>query len=68
ASRTTLNGAAHANPGASAAAEAISALVNLGYQPQHAAAAIATASGELGEEAETATLIRRGLKELARPL
>ncbi|MGE0769061.1 MAG: Holliday junction branch migration protein RuvA, partial [Hyphomicrobiaceae bacterium] len=51
ASRTTLNGAAHANPGASAAAEAISALVNLGYQPQHAAAAIATASGELGEEA-----------------
>jgi len=52
----------------SAAAEAISALVNLGYQPQQAAAAIATAGGELGADADTATLIRRGLKELARPL
>ncbi len=52
----------------SAAAEAISALVNLGYNPQHAAAAIATAGAELGEDADTAKLIRRGLKELARPL
>ncbi|MGD9802369.1 MAG: Holliday junction branch migration protein RuvA [Hyphomicrobiaceae bacterium] len=61
-------GAVHVMPGPSAAAEAISALVNLGYQPQHAAAAIATAGGELGGEADTAKLIRRGLKELARPL
>jgi Holliday junction DNA helicase RuvA len=53
---------------APAAAEAISALINLGYQPQQAAAAIATAGGELGEDADTAKLIRRGLKELARPL
>ncbi|MEZ5818218.1 MAG: Holliday junction branch migration protein RuvA [Hyphomicrobiaceae bacterium] len=52
----------------SAAAEAISALVNLGYPPQQAAAAVATAGGELGEDADTAKLIRRGLKELARPL
>jgi len=60
--------AATSAPAPGAAAEAISALVNLGYQPQHAAAAIAAASGELGDGADTAMLIRRGLKELARPL
>lgn len=49
-----------------AAAEAISALTNLGYQPQQAAAAIAAAMGELGETADVAKLIKRGLKELAR--
>jgi Holliday junction DNA helicase RuvA len=68
AGKPQTNGVTHAMPGPSAAAEAISALINLGYQPQQAAAAIATASGELGEEADTAKLIRRGLKELARPL
>jgi Holliday junction DNA helicase RuvA len=51
-----------------AAAEAVSALVNLGYNPQQAAAAIATAGAELGDGADTARLIRRGLKELARHL
>lgn len=49
-----------------AAAEAISALNNLGYNPAQASAAIAVAMRELGEEADTAKLIRRGLKELAR--
>jgi len=49
-----------------AAAEAISALSNLGYAPAHASTAIAVAIKELGEEADTAKLIRRGLKELAR--
>jgi Holliday junction DNA helicase RuvA len=58
--------AAQSAPGATA--EAISALVNLGYNPQQAAAAIATAGAELGEAADTARLIRRGLKELARNL
>ena len=48
------------------AAEAISALSNLGYQPAQASAAIAVAMQELGESADTAKLIRRGLKELAR--
>jgi Holliday junction DNA helicase RuvA len=48
------------------AAEAISALSNLGYQPAQASAAIAVALQELGKEADTAKLIRRGLKELAR--
>jgi len=49
-----------------AAAEAISALSNLGYAPAQASAAIAVAIKELGAEADTAKLIRRGLKELAR--
>lgn len=49
-----------------AAAEAISALVNLGYNPAQAQAAVAAALKELGGEADTAKLIRRGLKELAR--
>jgi Holliday junction DNA helicase RuvA len=49
-----------------AAAEAMSALTNLGYQPAQAAQAVAVASKELGAEADTAKLIRRGLKELAR--
>ena len=49
-----------------AAAEAISALTNLGYNPSQAAAAVAAAMKELGADADTAQLIRRGLKELAR--
>lgn len=49
-----------------ATAEAMSALSNLGYQPAQASAAIAVAAKELGEDADTAKLIRRGLKELAR--
>jgi Holliday junction DNA helicase RuvA len=48
-----------------AAAEAISALTNLGYQPAQASSAVAAALKELGASAETAQLIRRGLKELA---
>ena len=48
------------------AAEAISALTNLGYQPALASQAVAAALAELGEEADTPKLIRRGLKELAR--
>ena len=49
-----------------AAAEAISALTNLGYQPSQASQAVAAAIAELGQEADTPKLIRRGLKELAR--
>ncbi|HRD77468.1 MAG TPA: Holliday junction branch migration protein RuvA [Hyphomicrobiaceae bacterium] len=49
-----------------AVAEAISGLVNLGYQPAQAAQAVAAAQRDLGEEADTAKLLRRGLKELAR--
>ncbi len=53
-------------PQGNAAAEAMSALSNLGYQPAQASGAIAVAVKELGDGADTAKLIRRGLKELAR--
>jgi Holliday junction DNA helicase RuvA len=46
--------------------DAVSALVNLGYGQPQAAAAIAAASRNVGEGADTATLIRQGLKELAK--
>lgn len=49
-----------------AVADAVSALVNLGYSQIQASAAIATASRSAGEAANTETLIRLGLKELAR--
>jgi Holliday junction DNA helicase RuvA len=47
-------------------ADAVSALVNLGYGQPQAAAAIAAATRNAGESADTATLIRQGLKELAK--
>ena len=46
--------------------DAVSALVNLGYGQPQAAAAIAAAARDAGEGADTARLIRLGLKELAR--
>lgn len=46
--------------------DAVSALVNLGYGQPQAAAAIAAASRAAGDGADTATLIRQGLKELAK--
>lgn len=49
-----------------AVGDAVSALVNLGYQPAQASAAVAAAAKSAGEGAEAATLIRLGLKELAR--
>ena len=54
------------SPAGLGAAEAISALTNLGYNPAQANAAVALASRELGEGADTAALIKRSLKELAR--
>lgn len=47
-------------------ADAISALMNLGYGQPQAAAAIAAATREAGAGADTARLIRLGLKELAK--
>ena len=49
-----------------AVADAIAALVGLGYSRPQAASAVATSRAALGEGAETAELIRQGLKELAR--
>jgi Holliday junction DNA helicase RuvA len=53
-------------PPGDAAAEAISALTNLGYHPGQASQAVAAAIAELGKDADTRILIRRGLKELGR--
>jgi holliday junction DNA helicase RuvA len=50
---------------AKAAEDAVLALVSLGYAQPQAAAAVARISAQLGPAAETAALIRAGLKELA---
>ncbi|KTQ94047.1 ATP-dependent DNA helicase RuvA [Aureimonas ureilytica] len=47
-------------------ADAVSALVNLGYSREQAASAIATALREAGEGAASTALIRLGLKALSR--
>lgn len=47
-------------------AEAVSALVNLGYAPLQANAAISAAIQKAGDDPRTEDLIRFGLKELAR--
>jgi len=47
-------------------ADAVSALVNLGYGQPQAAAAISAATRSAGEGADAARLIRLGLKELSR--
>lgn len=47
-------------------ADAVSALVNLGYPQLQASAAVAAAARSAGEAATTEQLIRLGLKELAR--
>jgi Holliday junction DNA helicase RuvA len=46
--------------------DAVSALINLGYAQAQASAAIVAALKQAGEEAEAKTLIRLGLRELAR--
>jgi holliday junction DNA helicase RuvA len=62
-SSTTTSSSASEPP---AVADAIAALINLDYSRQQAINAVAAARAELGDEAETATLIRRGLRELSR--
>jgi len=49
-----------------AVSDAVSALSNLGYSRDQAANAVAVALKSAGEDADSATLIRLGLKELAR--
>ena len=46
-------------------ADAVSALVNLGYSQIQASQAVSSAMKKAGEDADTAALIRLGLKELA---
>ena len=61
-----LSGAIEERKAPQPVADAVSALINLGYGQPQAAAAIAAASKSAGEGADTASLIRLGLKELAR--
>lgn len=61
-----LSGALEEKRAPQPVADAISALVNLGYGQPQAAAAIAAATREAGEGAETSRLIRLALRELAR--
>ena len=61
-----VNGVKNASIAPSPAAEAVSALLNLGYAPLQANAAISAAMSKAGETARTEDLIRLGLKELAR--
>ena len=61
-----LTGALEDNRAPQPVADAVSALVNLGYGQPQAAAAIAAATRTTGETAETAQLIRLGLKELSK--
>jgi Holliday junction DNA helicase RuvA len=61
-----LSGAVNERRAPKPVQDAVSALVNLGYGQPQAAAAVAAASRNLGESAETAHLIRQGLKELSK--
>ena len=61
-----LSGAVEEKRAPQPVADAVSALVNLGYGQPQAAAAIAAATRSAGEGADAARLIRLGLKELAK--
>jgi len=61
-----LSGAVDERRAPQPVADAVSALVNLGYGQPQAAAAIAAAARVAGEGAEARTLIRLGLKELGK--
>src|ERR1700729_3643156 len=61
-----LSGALEEKRAPAPVADAVSALMNLGYAQPQAAAAIAVAVRGAGEGAEAKTLIRLGLRELAK--
>src|SRR3954452_23518884 len=61
-----LSGAVAEDKAPQPVSDAISALTNLGYAQAQASAAIAAALRQAGEAAEAKTLIRLGLRELAR--
>src|SRR6516162_2609030 len=61
-----LSGAVEERRAPQPVVDAVSALVNLGYGQPQAAAAIAAATREAGDDADVSKLIRLGLKELAK--
>ena len=61
-----LSGAVEDKRAPAPVADAVSALVNLGYGQPQAASAVAAAARNAGEGADAARLIRLGLKELAK--
>jgi Holliday junction DNA helicase RuvA len=61
-----LSGAVDEKRAPQPVSDAVSALVNLGYGQPQAAAAIAAAARAAGEGADAKSLIRLGLKEIAR--
>lgn len=60
----TISGANEGSEGAKILKEALSALVNLGYQRSQAAQALSAAQSTLGEAASVEALIKQGLREL----
>ncbi len=63
---TDVSGFAAAEVQGGAMADAVSALIHLGYKQTQAAGAVATAARELGDQADVEGLIRGGLQELTR--
>jgi holliday junction DNA helicase RuvA len=61
-----LSGALEERRAPQPVSDAVSALVNLGYGQPQAAAAVSAAARSAGDGAEVRTLIRLGLKELAK--
>lgn len=61
-----LGGGGAATPRAGAAADALSALANLGFKPAEASAAVAAAQDELGPEASLDALVRLALRKAGR--
>jgi Holliday junction DNA helicase RuvA len=53
-------------PRSGAAADALSALGNLGFKPAEASAAVSAAQDELGEQASLDALVRLALRKAAR--
>lgn len=62
----SLSGAVNEKRAPQPVLDAVSALVNLGYGQPQAAAAVAAARHSAGDGADTAQLIRQGLKELSK--
>ena len=58
--------AAQALPGGGASADAVSALLNLGFRPAEAAGAVAAAAEELGSDASLDALVRLALRKASR--